>query len=69
MLKKSEILNKITEIGIVAVVRSETIAEGIRLFFCIFLDKLFIPKALYLYLSKDNFLLISYMKIILKISY
>ncbi len=32
MLKKSEILNKITEIGIVAVVRSETIAEGIRIF-------------------------------------
>lgn len=31
MLKKSEILNKITEIGIVAVVRSETIAEGIRI--------------------------------------
>ncbi|AVQ28625.1 bifunctional 2-keto-4-hydroxyglutarate aldolase/2-keto-3-deoxy-6-phosphogluconate aldolase [Fusobacterium ulcerans] len=31
MLKKSKILKKITDIGIVAVVRSETIEEGIRI--------------------------------------
>ena len=31
MLRKSEILNRITEIGIVAVVRGETVAEGIRI--------------------------------------
>lgn len=31
MLRKSEILNKISEIGIVAVVRGETVAEGIRI--------------------------------------
>lgn len=31
MLKKSKILKKITDVGIVAVVRSETIEEGIRI--------------------------------------
>ncbi|WP_462425254.1 bifunctional 2-keto-4-hydroxyglutarate aldolase/2-keto-3-deoxy-6-phosphogluconate aldolase [Fusobacterium sp. THCT13E1] len=31
MLKKSKILKKITDIGIVAVVRSETIEEGVRI--------------------------------------
>ncbi len=31
MLKKSKILKKITDIGIVAVIRSETIEEGIRI--------------------------------------